>query len=132
MSRQEKEKMSFHGHSTSTSAPAWVCVPYQRCQHRQLHEYLLGLFLSDHLDCPHVLGLSQRHEIFYKQMSVNVGLGWNVHKRLGYTSEQDENWFYQHVGLRYSFPFSRNRLYLGFQIKAHRFGKVDCVQLISG
>ena len=27
MSRQEKEKMSFHGLSTSTSAPAWVCYP---------------------------------------------------------------------------------------------------------
>lgn len=81
---------------------------------------------------PHVLGLSLRHEIFYKQMSLNVGLGWNVFKRLGYTSEKEESWLYQHVGLRYSFPFTRNRLYLGFQIKAHRFGKVDCVQLVTG
>lgn len=81
---------------------------------------------------PHVLGLSLRHEIFYKQMSLNVGLGWNIHKHLGYTSEVEESWLYQHVGLRYSFPFTRNRLYLGFQIKAHRFGKVDCVQLVSG
>ena len=81
---------------------------------------------------PHVLGLSLRHEIFYRQMSLNVGLGWNVFKRLGYTSEKEESWLYQHVGLRYSFPFTRNRLYLGFQIKAHRFGKVDCVQLVSG
>ena len=81
---------------------------------------------------PHVFGLSLRHEIFYKQMSLNVGLGWNVYKHLGYTSEQEESWLYQHVGLRYSFPFTQNRLFLGFQIKAHRFGKVDCVQVVIG
>ena len=81
---------------------------------------------------PHVLGLSLRHEVFYKQLSLNVGIGWNIYKHLGYTSEIEESWLFQHVGLRYSFPFTRNRLFLGFNIKAHRFGKVDCVQLTTG
>lgn len=99
----------------------------------RIHDYdIMREHTPRHGYSPHVLGLSLRHEIFYKQMSLNVGLGWNIHKHLGYTSEQEESWLYQHVGLRYSFPFTHNRLYLGFQIKAHRFGKVDCVQLVSG
>lgn len=88
--------------------------------------------LTDHRYSPHILGVSLRHEFFYRHFSVNVGVGTYLLNRTGHTAETDESRIYQNVGLRYSFPFTRDRLFLGYNVKAHRFQKVNCVQILLG
>lgn len=81
---------------------------------------------------PHILGMSLRHEVFYRHASLNVGLGYYLLKQTGCTAITNESRTYQHVSLRYSLPFTSDRLFAGYNIKAHRFSKVDCVQLMLG
>ena len=81
---------------------------------------------------PHIIGLSLRHEVFYKHVSVNVGIGVYLNKKTGHSAVVRESKSYQNVGLRYSFPFTNDRLFVGYNVKAHNFSKVDCVQLITG
>ena len=76
--------------------------------------------------------MSLRHEMFYRHFSINVGLGVYLKKQTGHTSVTNESRAYQHVGLRYSLPFTSDRIYLGYNVKAHKFSKVDCVQLVTG
>ena len=88
--------------------------------------------LTVHRYSPHILGVSLRHEFFYRHFSVNVGVGTYLLNRTGHTAETDESRIYQNVGLRYSFPFTRDRLFFGYNVKAHRFQKVNCVQILLG
>lgn len=81
---------------------------------------------------PHIMGLSLRHEWFYHHMSLNVGLGVYLKKQSGYTASLRESRIYQTVSLRYSIPYTHNRLFLGYTIKAHKFSRVDNAQIILG
>ena len=81
---------------------------------------------------PHIVGLSIRHEVFYRHFSLNVGVGTYLLNRMGHIAETNESRIYQNVGLRYSFPFTRDRLFLGYNVKAHHFQKVNCVQILLG
>ena len=81
---------------------------------------------------PHIVGLSLRHEVFYRHFSVNVGLGYNILKKTGHTADENESKLYQHVSARFSLPFTRDRIYVGYNVKAYKFQKVDCLQLIAG
>ncbi len=81
---------------------------------------------------PHILGLSLRHEVFYKHVSMAVGVGVYLNKHTGHSAVKHEGKTYQNIGLRYSLPFTNDRLFLGYNIKAHNFSKVDCVHLIAG
>lgn len=79
----------------------------------------------------HVVGLTLRHEVFYRHLSLTMGLGLYLHRRMGYTADADEKPYYETVGLRYSLPFTHDRLFLGYQVKAH-LTKADCMQLTLG
>lgn len=80
----------------------------------------------------HVLGISLRHEIFYHHFSLAVGAGWYAFRRMGYIADTDEGHFFQTAGLRYSFPFTHDALFMGYNVKAHRFSKADCMQFTVG
>lgn len=80
---------------------------------------------------PHVAGITLRHEIFYRHFSLSCGVGTYLCRHLGRLSD-DESRIYQTVSLRYSFPFTSDRLFLGYNVKAHRFQKVECLQVVAG
>lgn len=81
---------------------------------------------------PHVAGLGLRHDIFYRHFTINLGLGVYLHRQQGWRAETQESRLYQLVGLRYNFPFTRDHLFVGYTIKAHRFSKVDGLHLCLG
>ena len=81
---------------------------------------------------PHIAGISLRHELFYRRFSVNVGVGYYLLNHTGYTYETNESRVFQNVGLRYSPTFARGHLFVGYNVKAHHFSKVNCVQLVLG
>lgn len=98
----------------------------------KIKEYDRILGFSNYDYSPHILGLSLRHEVFYRSFSLNVGLGYCLIKKTGHSADTNESKAYQHVALRYSLPFTGSRFYLGYNVKAYRFQKVDCIQLIAG
>ena len=79
----------------------------------------------------HVLGIGLRHEVYFRHLSLAMGLGWYALRRMGYTAHVDEKPYYETIGLRYAFPFTQGRLYVGYNVKAH-FTKADCFQLVLG
>jgi len=79
----------------------------------------------------HVLGIGFRHEVFFRHLSLAMGAGWYVFRRMGYTADVDEKPYYETIGLRYNFPFSGDRLFIGYNVKAH-FTKADCMQVTLG
>ena len=79
----------------------------------------------------HVVGISLRHEVFFRHLSLQMGIGWYLYRKMGYVADVDEKPYYETIGLRYSFPFSDDRLYIGYNVKAH-FAKADCTQFILG
>lgn len=79
----------------------------------------------------HVVGLTLRHEVFFRRVSLAMGLGVYLHRKMGYTADVDEKPYYETIGLRYNVPGTGNRLFLGYQVKAH-FTKADCMQLCVG
>ena len=81
---------------------------------------------------PHMLGLSLRHELTYHHLSLNVGLGAYVYRQGGYYGKEKDGPLYQAIGVRYALPFTGDRLFIGYQIKAHLFSKADCTQFVLG
>ena len=79
----------------------------------------------------HVIGVSLRHEVFWRRISLGMGIGWYAHRKMGYTADVDEKPYYETVGVRYTPPIWNDRLYIGYQVKAH-FTKADCMQLLAG
>ncbi len=79
----------------------------------------------------HVVGLTLRHEVFFRQLSLAMGLGVYLHRKMGYTADVDEKPYYETIGLRWNLPRTGGRLFLGYHVKAH-FTKADCMQLYVG
>ena len=97
--------------------------------HRRLDRQLYN---TDESYSPHILGVSLRHEVFYHHFSLAVGAGIYLHKQVGFLGRTQDGRFFQNIGLRYSFPFTHDRLFIGYNVKAHRFSKADSDQLVLG
>lgn len=78
----------------------------------------------------HSLGLSLRHEVFYKQFSLYFSLGYYLHRHTGHLSREFEKPYYETLGLRYTFPFLKN-VYVGYHVKAHLF-RADHIEFNVG
>ena len=79
----------------------------------------------------HILGLSLRHEAFYKQVSVMMGLGYYLHKKAGYIADVDEKPYYELAGLKYYPKWLGGNIYMGYNVKAHLL-KADCFEVRLG
>lgn len=78
-----------------------------------------------------VFGFGFQHEIFYHSISLQAGAGIYLYRKLGHTTK-DSGKSYQTVGIRYNFPFTGNRMFIGYNVKAHNFSKADAMQLHLG
>ena len=85
-----------------------------------------------HRYSPHVWGLGVRHELFYRHVSLHVGVGAYLHREVGQWAAENEGHTYQSLGLRYSLPFTGDRVFLSYNVKAHNFSKADCLQFHVG
>ncbi|MBQ6433760.1 MAG: acyloxyacyl hydrolase [Bacteroidaceae bacterium] len=81
---------------------------------------------------PFIMGLALRHEFFYRHFSIFAAAGIYLRHRTGHYSATEESRLYQAIGLRYSFPFTDDRLFVGYNVKAHHLSKADCMQFMVG
>ena len=132
----------LYGSFTTMVAPMWryhrlhasgIGLDYTYADYvYKIHEYDKMNDVEQPHYSPHIMGLSARHEVFYKHISLAVGVGYYLHKKTGNSAKEHESMVYQTVGARYSPAFAKERLFIGYNVKAHRFSKVDCVQLVLG
>ena len=81
---------------------------------------------------PFIMGVALRHELFYRHFSMNASFGIYLRHRTGHYSATEESKLYQTMGLRYNFPFTDDRLFIGYNVKAHKLSKADCMQFMVG
>lgn len=80
---------------------------------------------------PHVMGISLHHEAFYKNMSMHCSLGYFLQKRLGSVADENQERYYETVGLRWYMPFFSSKAYLGYNINACAI-KANYFQFVIG
>ncbi len=80
---------------------------------------------------PNILGVALRHEVFYRDISLKMSLGYKLYRKTGYMQQMTEKPVYETVGLRWYPARLGRRFYIGYQVKAH-YLKADCMQLYLG
>jgi len=68
-----------------------------------------------------------KHEAYYGNLSIHMGLGYYFYRHMGITSKKIEKRYYERIGLHYHFP-KLGGLALGLNVKAH-LGKADFTEL---
>lgn len=116
----------------------YMYMPYvERLKKVDAEKHMDGLLYN-----PHSLGISLRHEVFYKHFSLYFSVGYYLFRQMGEESEhfdkeqyryvpvEKEKSYYETVGLRFYIP-RLEWLYIGYQVKAH-LTKADCMALNVG
>lgn len=70
---------------------------------------------------PHVLGVSLRHEAFYKNVSMHASLGYYLKRNLGNVADDNQTPYYETIGLRWYMPFAAKQMYIAYSINACAF-----------
>lgn len=77
---------------------------------------------------PVSLGLSLKHQVYYRNLSVAMALGYYLYREMGHHAKEVEKPYYERIGVQYSFP-KLNNLSIGFNINAH-LTKADFTELV--
>ncbi|WP_077196302.1 acyloxyacyl hydrolase [Prevotella ihumii] len=77
---------------------------------------------------PFTIALAAKHEVFYHNLSLALGLGYYLHKQMGQYITDNEPRYYERVGLHYAFP-SLGGLKVGINVKAH-LTKADMTEFV--
>lgn len=97
----------------------------------RIHQMDLMRGIDGYETSSHVLGVSLRHEAFYKQVSASMSLGFYLHRKMGYVAKIDEKPYYETIGVRWYPSFMHGKAYVGYDVKAHLL-KADCMQIRFG
>lgn len=73
----------------------------------------------DQKHSPWSVGLSAKHRVYYHNLSLDMALGFYLHRAMGHNARQVETPYYEHIGLHYSFP-SMHHVSIGINVKAHK------------
>lgn len=76
---------------------------------------------------PWSIGIAAKHETFYGNLSVRVGIGYYLYRKMGQSANVIEKPYYERVGIHYSIP-ALNGLSIGFNVNAH-LTKADFTEL---
>lgn len=76
-----------------------------------------GNGVSGYSYSPHVLGISLKHEVRYRRIGLDVGLGYYLHRHLGEMGKKMAKPYYETIGLRYYIPSTP--LYVSYHVLAH-------------
>lgn len=79
---------------------------------------------------PHGCSIRLQHEAFYKNIGVNVSIGYYLKRE---PQQQNDRILpiYETAGIRYYLPVDHRRLYIGYNIRARAF-TADCFQFALG
>jgi len=75
-------------------------------------------------------GLGVIQSVHYRNFSAHIRVGWYLFRQLGQNESDYTGRCYQKVGMRYK--FNRSPLFVGFDMRAHRFDSSDCLEFSLG
>lgn len=75
-------------------------------------------------------GLGIIQSVHYRNFSAHIRIGWYLYRQLGRNESDYTSPCYQKVGFRYR--FNRSPLFVGFDMKTHKFDSSDCLELSAG
>ena len=78
----------------------------------------------------HVVSLGLYHEVYYKRLTLNLGLAYYLHRELGKMDELFGKPYNETLGLKYALTRSGN-VYVGYYVRAHLF-RADHMELNIG
>ena len=67
---------------------------------------------------PWSVGIAAKHEVFYGNLSVRMGIGYYLFRQMGHSAQLIEKPYYERIGVHYAFP-KLNNLSIGFNVNAH-------------
>lgn len=76
---------------------------------------------------PWSIGISARHEVYFHQLSLDMALGFYLHRQMGAHAKEVEQPYYEQIGIFYTFPKLGN-IKIGASVQAHRT-KADLTEL---
>lgn len=69
---------------------------------------------------PWSFGLAAKHEVFFRQLSMQIAIGWYLSRPFNEISNTaDEYPYYERIGLRYNLPLLNTNITVGYNIYAH-------------
>lgn len=74
---------------------------------------------------PWSIGLAARHAVYYHRWSLQMSLGYYLLRRMGYMAKEQEQRYYERIGICYDFAHLR----VGMNVKAHRT-KADLTEVV--
>lgn len=77
---------------------------------------------------PWSMGVAVKHEVFYKQLSLAMAVGWYLYREMGHNADIMEKRYYERIGFKYTIP-GCIPLSIGAVVKAH-FTKADYTELL--
>lgn len=83
---------------------------------------------TDYRHSPWSTGMALKHEIYFDRLLCQIGIGYYLHREMGYFASLVDKPYYERVGISYDFP-RLGGFRIGFNIKAH-FTKADYTELI--
>lgn len=87
-------------------------------------------FADGYKHSKHVLAIAGYHEVYYKQLSLQMSFGTYLFRRLGWVSKHYEAPVYETVGIRY-YPKFFKPFYIGYNVKAN-LGKAYDMEIKVG
>lgn len=79
----------------------------------------------------HTVGIALKHNVYYKKMALNIGLGYYLKREMGALGVLLDKPYYETIGLKYYPPFFKIKIYIGYNVKAHLLS-ADSMQLNFG
>lgn len=79
---------------------------------------------------PFWAGLGAIQSVHYRNFSAHIRVGWYLFRQVGQNESDYTSRCYQKVGMRYR--FNKSPLFVGFDMRAHRFDSSDCLELSAG
>ena len=67
---------------------------------------------------PWSFGIAAKHQVYYKNLSLAMSLGWYLFREMGHNALENEKRYYERIGVYYTFP-SLGGLTIGCNVKAH-------------
>ena len=77
---------------------------------------------------PISLGIALKHEVFYHNLSLSMGIGGYIYRYMGKYITDNEPRYYERIGVNYSFQKLGN-IKIGIIVKAH-YTKADLTELV--
>lgn len=79
---------------------------------------------------PWSVGVALKHEVYYHRLSMDMAIGYYLHRQMGHSAKEVEKPYYERIGVFYT-PPRLGGIKIGASVQAHRT-KADLTEMMIG